>query len=124
MTMDGSRFDRLTRELGAGVSRRSFLARALGLGGAALSVSYSSNDAEAARRGYSGPKLPTCPGPRCQAVRCQTTADCPPCRCTSAQGIECNVCIDYLGICQSYRDTCAGCCETVDDTGVCACESE
>ena len=118
--MDGFRFDRLTREIGTRVSRRSFLARALGLGGTAVIAGYAGQDAEAARRGFSGPKFPTCPGPLCQA-RCQVTADCPPCRCTGPQGIECNLCVADLGICQSYRYDCTGCCETVDDVGVCAC---
>ena len=39
----------------------------------------------------------------------------------SAQSIECNLCVVDLGICQSYRYDCPGCCETVDDVGVCAC---
>jgi hypothetical protein len=119
--MDGSRFDHLTRELGTRVSRRSLLARALGLGGIAVIAGHTLQDAEAARRGFSGPKLPICFGPRCEEARCQVTADCPPCRCTGAQSIECNLCVVDLGICQSYRYDCPGCCETVDDVGVCAC---
>jgi hypothetical protein len=119
--MDGSRFDRLTREFGTRISRRSLIAKTLGLGGAAVVASQSASGAEAARRGFSGPKFPICTGPRCEAARCQVTADCPPCRCTGSQGIECNLCVADLGICQSYRFDCTGCCETVDDVGVCAC---
>lgn len=61
--MDGSRFDALTRAIGTSTSRRAAIKSLLGLGGALVAGNRLGLDgAEAARRGYSGPKFPT-PGP-------------------------------------------------------------
>ena len=118
--MDDSRFDRLTRQFGAQITRRSFVAKVLGLGAGAVLAAHTLPDAEAARRGFSGPKLPnTCVGPRCENRTCSINSDCPPCQCTGTQSIECNLCNADLGICFSYRTQCSGCCVTVDDVGVC-----
>ena len=54
--MDDRRFDELARRLGG--SRRRFLKQVVGLGGAAAVGSLVAVDAEAARRGYSGPPFP------------------------------------------------------------------
>jgi hypothetical protein len=113
--MDGSRFDRLTRELGAGISRRAFVARALGIGGATVIAGGAIQSAEAARRGFSRPTRPRL------EPRCQVGADCPPCQCTGQQSIQCYFCEPDFGTCALRNDTCPGCCETVDDVGVCGC---
>ena len=59
--MDGHRFDSIVRSLGTSPNRRQLLKGILGLSGAALGASRL--EAEAARRGSSGPKLPStiCP---------------------------------------------------------------
>lgn len=51
--MDDRRFDDLAKRIGD--SRRSFLKKAIGLGGAAAAARLGVSEAEAARRGYSGP---------------------------------------------------------------------
>lgn len=57
--MDDARFDSLTRGLGAAVNRRAALKGLLGLGAASVGIGRLADGADAARRGYSGPKLPT-----------------------------------------------------------------
>ncbi len=57
--MDDRRFDALARRLGG--SRRRFLKQALGLGGVAAVGRLTSDGAEAARRGYSGPRVGATP---------------------------------------------------------------
>ena len=52
--MDEHTFDALAKRIGTG-SRRSFLKKAIGLGGAVAVASLGIDEAEAARRGYSGP---------------------------------------------------------------------
>jgi hypothetical protein len=51
--MDDRRFDELAKRVGG--SRRSLLKKMVGLGGAAAVARLSVSEAEAARRGYSGP---------------------------------------------------------------------
>jgi hypothetical protein len=51
--MDDQRFDDLAKRVGT--SRRSLLKKMIGLGGAAAVVRLGAGEAEAARRGYSGP---------------------------------------------------------------------
>jgi hypothetical protein len=58
--MDDFRFDELTKRLGG--SRRRFLKQVAGLGGAAAVSHLATGDAEAARRGYSGPISSPPPG--------------------------------------------------------------
>jgi hypothetical protein len=58
--MDDRDFDRFSRSLASGRSRRALLKGALGLGAAALTgVAWSQRGTEAARRGFSGPTFPT-----------------------------------------------------------------
>lgn len=114
--MDESRFDRFTREFGTQVSRRSFVARILGLGAAVVAGGHTIQHAGAARRGFSGPRLPRI------EPRCQLPSDCPPCKCVGPQTIECGFCNVDQGFCGTIRSSCSGCCETVDDVGVCACD--
>ena len=54
--MDDRRLDQLAIRLGG--SRRRFLNQVAGLGGAAAVARLATDDAEAARRGYSGPPIP------------------------------------------------------------------
>jgi hypothetical protein len=66
--MDDRKFDTLTRQAGAG-NRRGFLKVLLGLGGTAVISAALLGDTDAARRGFSGPSLPsptpTPPPPSC-----------------------------------------------------------
>ncbi len=57
--MDQSRFDRLTRVLAQSTSRRTALRTLLGLGGVTVTGTILFRDADAARRGTSGPTAPT-----------------------------------------------------------------
>jgi hypothetical protein len=59
--MDSRRFDELTRVLASGYDRRAVVRGILGLGTGALGGVVMTGGAEAARRGFSGPKLPTAP---------------------------------------------------------------
>lgn len=60
--MDRSRFDAFTRLLAQDVSRRTALKAFLGLGGVAgASAGAMLRDADAARRGFSGPPIPAKP---------------------------------------------------------------
>ena len=59
--MNHRRFDELTRDLASGYSRRAVMRGLLGLGGAAFAGGALAGSADAARRGFSGPKLPTPP---------------------------------------------------------------
>ncbi len=58
--MDDRRFDALVRTMASGSSRRQMVKGLLGLG-AVVGAAALTQDAEAARRGFSGPKLPTPP---------------------------------------------------------------
>ena len=60
--MDGSQFDQLTRALGTGGNRRSFLRGLLGLGGLAAGATLSASGAAAARRATPTPTPVSCPG--------------------------------------------------------------
>jgi hypothetical protein len=57
--MDDRRFDTLIRAFGQGGSRRSLLKGLLGLGGVTAAGTALLRDTEAARRGQSGPAVPT-----------------------------------------------------------------
>jgi hypothetical protein len=77
--MDDQRFDGIAKLIGRAGSRRSVLKALVGLGG--LAVVH--RDAEAARRGYSGPPVPeppkppdeNCPGFACNDVCCERPCD-------------------------------------------------
>ncbi len=57
--MEDRQFDDLTRELGSGMGRRQVLRSAAMLGIAIVAGRGMTGDAEAARRGYGGPALPS-----------------------------------------------------------------
>lgn len=61
--MDNRRFDDLTRSLASRGSRRGFLRRLLGLGTGVAAASVLIEPADAARRGFSGPRFPWFPDP-------------------------------------------------------------
>ncbi len=74
--MDSSRFDRITRNLASGSSRRSLMKAALGSIGGAVLASRLGADADAARRTATSP-APTpvrCPG---QQIPCSSSCCCP-----------------------------------------------
>jgi hypothetical protein len=56
--MDDRRFDALTKRIGI-TSRRSFLGGLAGIAGVLVGGHLATNETEAARRGYSGPPIPT-----------------------------------------------------------------
>src|SRR6476469_8292058 len=56
--MDDRKFDTTARHLATGTSRRALLKGLLGLGGV-VAAGIGLHDAEAARRGFSGPVFPT-----------------------------------------------------------------
>ncbi len=62
--MDGSQFDRWTKALGSGISRRSAIKAALGLGGAAMAGKQLTSNVSAARRPTPTPKSITCLPPK------------------------------------------------------------
>jgi hypothetical protein len=75
------RFDSLVRSLASGASRRQVLKGSLGLGaGAATGAFVMLEDAEAARRGYPGPRffpcVPQCDGMTCGDDGCGGTCSC------------------------------------------------
>lgn len=144
--MDDLRFDRITRAFGARTARRSMLKGMLGLGAVSALSRQTLDEASAARRGYSGPPNPPtlliCPSgglpcnggccatgqiclgsEGCVTLNCTKNDDCGVCQCTSQTAIRCGVCAQLTrqgGICiQPYTQECDGCCQTVDNTGVC-----
>jgi hypothetical protein len=121
--MDGSRFDRLTKTLGQGASRRTVLKGFVGIGGAATVAELAFDDAEAARRPAPTPKPDTCPGNQ-QSMNgvCACTdglTACGPDCCTPGQSVCCdNACC--FGTCYGEELCCptgyelcevAGCCD-------------
>ncbi len=102
--MDDRRFDSLVRSLGAGCSRKTLLKGILGIG---VTISSSSlltaGDAAAARRGFSGPQLPT-PPPPCVPVCDEGTCGGP-----DGCGNTCECAAGYF--CQN-----GGCCEDIQLT--------
>ena len=76
--MDDRRFDALARSLAAGVSRRQSLRGLLGFTGALGGIALT-HEADAARRGFSGPPL-LC-SPRCDGTTCADDGCGRPCRC-------------------------------------------
>lgn len=56
--MEDRRFDSLTKSVATRTNRRSLLAGILGIGAGVTAAAVASDSAEAARRGFSGPKLP------------------------------------------------------------------
>ena len=56
--MDDRRFDSVAKAAANGTSRRSLLKAILGIGSVAATGAVIHNRADAARRGFSGPKIP------------------------------------------------------------------
>ena len=56
--MDDRRFDQMTRSLAKATSRRGFVRGLLGVAGGAGVVALRGHEADAARRGFSGPCIP------------------------------------------------------------------
>lgn len=77
--MEHRAFDTLVKQLAQGSSRRSLLKGVLGLGGAAAAGTLLDAQADAARRGYSGPfpKPTVIPGPpTCNDQNCYGCREC------------------------------------------------
>lgn len=55
--MDAERFDAVVKDLAGRPSRRRVLAGLLGIAGGAVGLTVASREADAARRGFTGPKL-------------------------------------------------------------------
>jgi hypothetical protein len=93
--MDDQRFVALTKRIGSG-NRRGFLKGLLGLGGVALGGSLLIDEADAARRGYAGPKRPggdentSCPD-RCDGDTLIQAVEFQPGICTPLTIIPCSV---------------------------------
>jgi hypothetical protein len=93
--MEDSRFDQLTRSLAHSTNRRDFMRRLLGIGVATGgAVLLNANQAEAARRGYSGPPPPQPDPCRPAGTYCVANVQC----CTSfcgpnaGPGGTCDIC--------------------------------
>lgn len=119
--MDANRFDKLTRQLASGSSRRSVLKGLLGIGGAAAVSTVSVEHSSARRRG--GSNTPTTPPPE------PTTTPAPPV-CNGTQcGLDCcefdEQCCD--GECCPSGFTCVGeefCCPSELACGADCCDAE
>lgn len=75
--MESERFDALTRRLGRASGRRAAIKGLLGLGVASMVGLGAAGESDAARRGFSGPKLPTPePTPACPLGACSETCPC------------------------------------------------
>jgi hypothetical protein len=61
--VDDRQFDRLTRAIGSGASRRTLLKGLIGAGGVIGLVEIMTGAGDAARRGFTGPTLPDTPVP-------------------------------------------------------------
>lgn len=111
--MGDQRFDELAKEIATASSRRRFVRRTIGMGLGAATAAMVARDGEAARRGFSGPKVPvatsTPPPDLCAGVNCDPPG---PCylngRCSAISGTcvytmkecgECMVCGD-AGVCE------------------------
>ena len=103
--MDDRRFDALARSLAAGCSRRDALKGMLGLGGAVIAGAMVHDQADAARRGYSGPPIPTSCTPQCDGTTCGSNGCGGTCACSRSLPI----CVLDSGLCFKYCDTELGC---------------
>lgn len=119
--MDDRRFDSLVRSLAAGTSRRRMLKGMLGLGGAAIVGAPGASDhADAARRGFSGPRFPTpcvpnCAGSNCGSDGCGgTCGQCAPVGAICFEGLCFGLCDPSEGL-----PCCSGClCDAVNNVCV------
>jgi hypothetical protein len=113
--MESDRFAALTRTLAHAASRRSALKGFLGLGMAAIGAASLTPGAGAARRGFSGPKLPTpdtcsCPPNHvCVGGVCfQLCIECPCGTCSVIPGGGPNLCVEGF---YATEGSCVGKCE-------------
>jgi len=79
--MDDQRFDSLVRSFASGANRRQILKGVLGLGaGVAGAALTAMDDADAARRGFPGPRIfpcePQCDGTSCGSNGCGGSCSC------------------------------------------------
>ena len=103
--MDDQQFDRLTRAIGAGASRRTLFKGVFGVGAVVALVELLTDSGDAARRGFDGPSLPNTPTPPAP-----TPTPRPPTPTASAGG-GCPCQPGWLCI----NDGCVLQCDTVDD---------
>jgi hypothetical protein len=112
--LDDDRFDALARTLGNATSRRAALKGLLGLGAAAVGVVQLAPEADAARRGFSGPNWPT-PAPDPAPCSCGPNKTCIDGLCfASCTGCECDGCTFIEGQGSFCSD------EAYDTDGPCA----
>lgn len=113
--MDDRRFDWLTRGIAEGRSRRALLKGLLGLGTGIVLAKPAVDDAEAARRGYSGPPIPPkSPTPAPEPPGCSSgstqcgSACCPDATSECCNGVCCEgYCYNGNQCCPSPREYCA-----------------
>lgn len=87
--MDDSQFDRMTREIAQGTSRRTLIKSLVGIGGVAVAGNWiRTNHAEAARRGFAGPTLPAPPTVQPTST---ATPSCPSGQSWDGSGCACDV---------------------------------
>ncbi|HET9660938.1 MAG TPA: hypothetical protein VFP05_11455 [Thermomicrobiales bacterium] len=119
--MDGQRFDAMTRALATSANRRRLLKGMFGLGSVALAGSRL--DAEAARRGFAGPRRSTPPSVACPSYPTTCWRGSQPfdygCRpsCWNAGFGVCGVCQDLLDAC--CADQPSGQCDVVVSLEAC-----
>ena len=75
--MDDRQFDRLTRAIGSGASRRALLKGLIGAGGVIGLVEIMTGSGDAARRGFTGPTLPDTPTPPIPTPTAPAAGGCP-----------------------------------------------
>lgn len=108
--MDNRHFDELTRALAAAHNRRAVVRGLLGLGAGVLAGAVSVSGTDAARRGFSGPKLPT-PAP-CTDGLCGDSCE----SCAEGQACFENQCFSRCS--QPSLDCSCGDCVILGGTGL------
>lgn len=120
--MDTDRFDALTRTMGHGTSRRAALKGLLGLGAASVGAVRLTAGADAARRGFSGPKLPApTPTPGPDPCECDPNQECIGGLCfLFCTGCPCDSCTlvpDVGSFCTQDAYATSGSCEGICEAG-------
>ena len=123
--MDDRRFDDLARLVSSG-NRRGFLKLLAGAGGFALTSALVTRDADAARRGFSGPSSPTLVADAaCFPGFWRTEKGCEPCwpGTASPDGLACIACAQGTYAPNIAQSSCISCgCEVCSPTnGACCC---
>lgn len=133
--MDGHRFDQLTRSIARASNRRGFIKGILGLSGIAVSAAaLREREVDAARRGFTGPTLPSptptpvpCPAGqiRCAGACVDTLTD--PANCGGCgiscgagnicQGGSCVACRPDISSCSAGSQCCSGYCAIYGASG-------